>query len=163
LAGHSELASRWVTSTVCWRQWCAVNMVLASIDVDVEFDELGVRLCGRLAGAVWLAAQRLTLTYGACVFIADPSPCGTVEVCVVFLDTLTPEFELYVRLRERRQWGNDFPEFVLLSLLFDFFLVERQLDLSSVTARLRVSVACEFVTRGRGLTSLRCALVLAQL
>ncbi|MQL77036.1 hypothetical protein Taro_009444 [Colocasia esculenta] len=140
LAGHSELASRWVTSTVCWRQWCAVNMVLASIDVDVEFDELGVRLCGRLAGA-----------------------CGTVEVCVVFLDTLTPEFELYVRLRERRQWGNDFPEFVLLSLLFDFFLVERQLDLSSVTARLRVSVACEFVTRGRGLTSLRCALVLAQL
>ncbi|MQL89816.1 hypothetical protein Taro_022399 [Colocasia esculenta] len=58
-------------------------------------------------------------------------------VCVVFLDTLTPEFELYVRLRERRQWDNDFLEFVLLSLLFDFFLVERQLDLSSVTARLR--------------------------
>ncbi|MQM14234.1 hypothetical protein Taro_047166 [Colocasia esculenta] len=28
--------------------------------------------------------------------------CGTVEVCVIFLDTLTPEFELYVRLRERR-------------------------------------------------------------
>ncbi|MQL74238.1 hypothetical protein Taro_006587 [Colocasia esculenta] len=28
--------------------------------------------------------------------------CCTVEVCVVFLDTLTPEFELYVRLRERR-------------------------------------------------------------
>ncbi|MQM23211.1 hypothetical protein Taro_056274 [Colocasia esculenta] len=28
--------------------------------------------------------------------------CGTVEVCVVFLDTLTPQFELYVRLRERR-------------------------------------------------------------
>ncbi|MQL88513.1 hypothetical protein Taro_021075 [Colocasia esculenta] len=39
--------------------------------------------------------------------------CCTVEVCVVFLDTLTPEFELYVRLRERRQWGSDFPEFVL--------------------------------------------------
>ncbi|MQM02828.1 hypothetical protein Taro_035602, partial [Colocasia esculenta] len=91
--------------------------------------------------------------------------CCTVEVCVVFLDTLTPEFELYVRLRERRQWDNDFPEFVLVSLpetlevpgmglqlcvcrcgvgwspqLFDFFLVERQLDLSSVTARLRVEV-----------------------
>ncbi|MQL75668.1 hypothetical protein Taro_008049, partial [Colocasia esculenta] len=31
--------------------------------------------------------------------------CCTVEVCVVFLDTLTPEFELYVRLRERRQWA----------------------------------------------------------
>ncbi|MQL89223.1 hypothetical protein Taro_021789, partial [Colocasia esculenta] len=42
--------------------------------------------------------------------------CCTVEVCVVFLDTLTPEFELYVRLRERRQWDSDFPEFVLLSL-----------------------------------------------
>ncbi|MQM03974.1 hypothetical protein Taro_036762 [Colocasia esculenta] len=26
-----------------------------------------------------------------------------LEVCVVFLDTLTPVFELYVRLRERRQ------------------------------------------------------------
>ncbi|MQM10467.1 hypothetical protein Taro_043361 [Colocasia esculenta] len=94
-----------------------------------------------------------------------PVHCGTVEVCVVFLDTLTPEFELYVRLRERRQWDSHFSEFVLLSLgapardprgarhgpaaygcrcgvgwspqLFDFFLVERQLDLSSVTARLR--------------------------
>ncbi|MQM22223.1 hypothetical protein Taro_055273, partial [Colocasia esculenta] len=39
---NSVLASRWVTLTVCWRQWCAVNIVLASIDVDVEFDELGV-------------------------------------------------------------------------------------------------------------------------
>ncbi|MQL86191.1 hypothetical protein Taro_018721 [Colocasia esculenta] len=29
--------------------------------------------------------------------------CGTVEVCVVFLDTLTPVFELFIRLRERRQ------------------------------------------------------------
>ncbi|MQL96682.1 hypothetical protein Taro_029360 [Colocasia esculenta] len=60
--------------------------------------------------------------------------CCTVEVCVVFLDTLTPEFELYVRLRERRQWDSDFPEFFV-----------------------------SFVTRGRGLTSSRCALVLAQL
>ncbi|MQL76857.1 hypothetical protein Taro_009255 [Colocasia esculenta] len=33
--------------------------------------------------------------------------------------------------------------------LFDFFLVEWQLDFSSVTARLRVTVVCEFVTRGR--------------
>ncbi|MQL93310.1 hypothetical protein Taro_025952, partial [Colocasia esculenta] len=30
----------------------------------------------------------------------------TVEVCVVFLDTLTTVFELYVRLRERRQYGS---------------------------------------------------------
>ncbi|MQL87231.1 hypothetical protein Taro_019777, partial [Colocasia esculenta] len=28
---------------------------------------------------------------------------STVKVCVVFLDTLTHVFELYVRLRERRQ------------------------------------------------------------
>ncbi|MQL68565.1 hypothetical protein Taro_000803 [Colocasia esculenta] len=32
---NSGLASRWVTSTLCWRPWVAVNMVLASIDVDV--------------------------------------------------------------------------------------------------------------------------------
>ncbi|MQL71535.1 hypothetical protein Taro_003877 [Colocasia esculenta] len=42
--------------------------------------------------------------------------CGTVEVFVVFLDTLTPEFELYVRLRERRQWDNDFPELIFSRL-----------------------------------------------
>ncbi|MQL85122.1 hypothetical protein Taro_017646, partial [Colocasia esculenta] len=42
--------------------------------------------------------------------------CCTVEVCVVFLDTLTPVFELYVRLREIRQWDSDFPEFVLVLL-----------------------------------------------
>ncbi|MQL89673.1 hypothetical protein Taro_022237, partial [Colocasia esculenta] len=42
--------------------------------------------------------------------------CGTVEVCVVFLDTLTPMFELYVRLRERRQWSSDFPELVFSRL-----------------------------------------------
>ncbi|MQM18841.1 hypothetical protein Taro_051839 [Colocasia esculenta] len=53
-----------------------------------------------------------------------PVQCGTVEVCVVFLDTLTSVFELYVRLRERWQWDNDFPEFVLLSLSrFDSFEV----------------------------------------
>ncbi|MQM15263.1 hypothetical protein Taro_048205 [Colocasia esculenta] len=43
--------------------------------------------------------------------------CCTVEVCVVFLDTFTPEFELYIRLRERRQWGSGFPEFVPVSLV----------------------------------------------
>ncbi|MQL69593.1 hypothetical protein Taro_001904 [Colocasia esculenta] len=32
-----------------------------------------------------------------------PGTVCTVEVCVVFLDTLIPMFELYVRLRERRQ------------------------------------------------------------
>ncbi|MQL97340.1 hypothetical protein Taro_030034, partial [Colocasia esculenta] len=34
-----------------------------------------------------------------------PDTVRTFEVCVVFLDTLTPEFELYVRLWERRQWA----------------------------------------------------------
>ncbi|MQL69487.1 hypothetical protein Taro_001770 [Colocasia esculenta] len=34
----------------------------------------------------------------------------TIEVCVVFLDTLTPVFELYVRLRERWQRGSDLPK-----------------------------------------------------
>ncbi|MQL85670.1 hypothetical protein Taro_018203 [Colocasia esculenta] len=35
-----------------------------------------------------------------------PDIVCTVEVCVVFLDTLTHLFELYVRLRERRQWAT---------------------------------------------------------
>ncbi|MQL91706.1 hypothetical protein Taro_024322 [Colocasia esculenta] len=52
-----------------------------------------------------------------------PGTVRTVKVCVVFLDTHTPEFELYVRLRERRQGAVT--------------RVERQLDLSSVAARLR--------------------------
>ncbi|MQM22505.1 hypothetical protein Taro_055558, partial [Colocasia esculenta] len=39
--------------------------------------------------------------------------CGTVEVYVIILDTLTPEFELYVRLRERRQRAATCVELVL--------------------------------------------------
>ncbi|MQL88771.1 hypothetical protein Taro_021334, partial [Colocasia esculenta] len=35
-----------------------------------------------------------------------PGTVCTIEVYVVFLDTLTPVFELYVRLRERRQQGS---------------------------------------------------------
>ncbi|MQL89067.1 hypothetical protein Taro_021637, partial [Colocasia esculenta] len=99
------------------------SSVLASIDKDVDFGYPRFFVSqGRVLAMLGVLSRYL---------------CCTVEVCVVFLDSLTPEFELYVRLRERRQWDNDFPEFVLLSLLFDFFLVERQLDLSSVTARLR--------------------------
>ncbi|MQL79069.1 hypothetical protein Taro_011510 [Colocasia esculenta] len=56
---NSGLASRWVTSTLCWRPWVAVNMFLASIDVDVYrlFEwvlllELGVERCGHLVVAV---------------------------------------------------------------------------------------------------------------
>ncbi|MQL87629.1 hypothetical protein Taro_020175 [Colocasia esculenta] len=95
--------------------------------------------------------------------------CGTVEVCVVFLDTLTPEFVLYVRLRERQQWDSDIQSLFsvacsaligapardprgarhgpaavclqvwcwLVSTVVCLYLVERQLDLSSVTTRLR--------------------------
>ncbi|MQL90737.1 hypothetical protein Taro_023319 [Colocasia esculenta] len=37
------------------------------------------------------------------VLRACPGTVCTIKVCVVFLDTLTPEFELYVQLRERRQ------------------------------------------------------------
>ncbi|MQL99307.1 hypothetical protein Taro_032036, partial [Colocasia esculenta] len=40
---------------------------------------------------------------GTLVLEICPGTVCTVEVCVVFLDTLTPVFELYVRLRERRQ------------------------------------------------------------
>ncbi|MQL83688.1 hypothetical protein Taro_016178 [Colocasia esculenta] len=80
------------------------------------------------------------------------------------LDTLTLVFELHVRLRERRQWDSDTlphsrefrarifrdarhgPVTVwsagggvwLVSTVVWLFHVERQLDLSSVTARLRV-------------------------
>ncbi|MQM08159.1 hypothetical protein Taro_041014 [Colocasia esculenta] len=32
---NSGLASKWVTSTLCWQPWVAVDMVLASIGVDV--------------------------------------------------------------------------------------------------------------------------------
>ncbi|MQL80987.1 hypothetical protein Taro_013439 [Colocasia esculenta] len=40
---------------------------------------------------------------GTLVLEVCPGTVCTVEVCVVFLDTLTPMFELYVQLRERRQ------------------------------------------------------------
>ncbi|MQM15110.1 hypothetical protein Taro_048048, partial [Colocasia esculenta] len=91
--------------------------------------------------------------------------CGTVEVCVVFLDTLTLVLELYVWLRERRQVLR--PETLEVPgmglqlcvcrcgvgwspQLFDFFLVEQQLDLSSVTARLRVELcSVEAVSQSR--------------
>ncbi|MQM22722.1 hypothetical protein Taro_055778, partial [Colocasia esculenta] len=71
---------------------------------------------------------------------------STVEVCVVFLDTLTPEFELYVRLREKMTGdsgsclGGSRPESLKvsgLSLRQCSPQVERQLDLPSVAARLR--------------------------
>ncbi|MQL97659.1 hypothetical protein Taro_030353 [Colocasia esculenta] len=57
----------------------AEGMHVGSVRVSagVEAEDLGVNIVGR--------------------------QCGTVEVCVVFLDTLTPVLELYLRLRERRQ------------------------------------------------------------
>ncbi|MQM11985.1 hypothetical protein Taro_044897, partial [Colocasia esculenta] len=46
----------------------------------------------------FVSQTRVFVVLGVC-----PGTVCTVEVCVVFLDTLTPVFELYVRLRERRQ------------------------------------------------------------
>ncbi|MQL77916.1 hypothetical protein Taro_010333 [Colocasia esculenta] len=76
-----------------------------------------VSLAGRSAGVVgypkfFVSQARVFVV----LVVLSRYLCGTVEVCVVFLDTLTPVFELYVRLRERRQWDSHFPEFVLLSL-----------------------------------------------
>ncbi|MQL84563.1 hypothetical protein Taro_017073 [Colocasia esculenta] len=73
------------------------------------------------------------------------------NVCVVFLDTLTLVFELYVRLRERRQWDNNlFQAWACSGVAYRCGVgwspqfvgpveVERQLDLTSVAARLRDS------------------------
>ncbi|MQL71385.1 hypothetical protein Taro_003699 [Colocasia esculenta] len=55
--------------------------------------------CGWLEGHM-LTGDELILTL---VYRGLQIKCATFEVCVVFLDTLTPEFELYVQLRERRQ------------------------------------------------------------
>ncbi|MQL79276.1 hypothetical protein Taro_011712, partial [Colocasia esculenta] len=55
-------------------------------------------------------------SYACFLYFDYPYFCCTVEVCVVFLDTLTPMFELYVRLRERQQWDSDFPELVFSRL-----------------------------------------------
>ncbi|MQL96006.1 hypothetical protein Taro_028676 [Colocasia esculenta] len=60
----SGLATRWVTSTVCWRQWCALNMVLASIDKDVDclFMALQPRMiaCGNSVATFAMAVRFLT-------------------------------------------------------------------------------------------------------
>ncbi|MQL84018.1 hypothetical protein Taro_016519 [Colocasia esculenta] len=61
-----------------------------------------------------------------------PSTLSTIKVYVVFLDTLTPKFELYVRLRERRQGAA-----TRVCGFLDLVEVEQQLDLLSVAARLR--------------------------
>ena len=74
-AGHQQ----WVGVQVC-----DVFCVLAAMVLPLTYFwrpsmwmftvELGDERCGRLVGAVWLAAQRLTLTCGVCVFRADLSP-----------------------------------------------------------------------------------------
>ncbi|MQL73990.1 hypothetical protein Taro_006329 [Colocasia esculenta] len=68
--------------------------------------------CSRREDVVWSGGN----AEGSPIF-AFFMKCGTVEVCVVFLDTLTPVFELYVRLRERRQWDSDFRELVFCRLV----------------------------------------------
>ncbi|MQL93846.1 hypothetical protein Taro_026491 [Colocasia esculenta] len=63
-----------------------------------QFEVLEVRgACSRGVDVAWSGgnAERSSV-------FAFFAKCGTVEVCVVFLETLTPVFELYVRLRERR-------------------------------------------------------------
>ncbi|MQL97168.1 hypothetical protein Taro_029854 [Colocasia esculenta] len=62
---------------------------------------------------------------------------STIKVCIVFLDTLTPEFELYVWLRERRQGAATRVWCWFVSTVLDPIEVERQLDFSSVAMRLR--------------------------
>ncbi|MQL83890.1 hypothetical protein Taro_016379 [Colocasia esculenta] len=113
-----------------------VEVVLGGKGVDAN-----LRILQVLKDA-WRTVERVAVTNRARNrrgVVQFPWEFAEGSVCVVFLDTLTPVFELYVRLRERRQWGSDFPECGVdwSPQLFDFFLVERQLDLSSVTARLR--------------------------
>ncbi|MQM17389.1 hypothetical protein Taro_050360 [Colocasia esculenta] len=58
----------------------------------------------------------------ACVLVVlgvGPGTVCTVEVSVIFLDTLTPVFELYVRLRERRQRASVVHSRMVASFLSD--------------------------------------------
>ncbi|MQM13803.1 hypothetical protein Taro_046729, partial [Colocasia esculenta] len=45
-----------------------------------------------------VSQARVFVVLGVC-----PDAVCTIEVCVIFVDTLTPVFELYIRLRETRQ------------------------------------------------------------
>ncbi|MQL99865.1 hypothetical protein Taro_032595 [Colocasia esculenta] len=76
----------------------------------------------------------------------------TTEVCVVFLDTLTPVFELELRPESLKVLGMDLQLCGLqvwcwlVSTILWLVIVERQLDLLSVSARLRgVEVDLYFV------------------
>ncbi|MQM16004.1 hypothetical protein Taro_048957, partial [Colocasia esculenta] len=66
--------------------------------------------------------------------------CGTIEVCVVFLDTLTPEFDLYVRLRERRQRAATGVELVLCFVACSMIVVGGARHGPAVCVRLQVVV-----------------------
>ncbi|MQM04129.1 hypothetical protein Taro_036921 [Colocasia esculenta] len=97
------------------------HMSLAGRSADVGLGKATVTTVAIMSrrGCTSLGYPRFFVSQARCVSCArglSQYLCGTVEVCVVFLDTLTPLLELYVRLWERQQWDSDFPEFVLLSL-----------------------------------------------
>ncbi|MQM02127.1 hypothetical protein Taro_034891 [Colocasia esculenta] len=138
-----------------------------------------------LAGQSW---GKLCSARGSCCGVGYPRFCVSQahvfvvlgvcpSTCVVpsrsvssVLDTLTPVFELYVRLRERRQreatCARHGPAVVcglqmwcwLVSTVLWLVLVEWQLDLSFVIARLRVVVGERRLT-GCGLTYVVCPVV----
>ncbi|MQL88277.1 hypothetical protein Taro_020833 [Colocasia esculenta] len=73
------------------------------LEGDIRGKLLGVRCKSRFyRGKISTAIDVAVSPSLAAVDIDVYLLCGTVEVCVVFLDTLTPMFELYVRLKERR-------------------------------------------------------------
>ncbi|MQL96780.1 hypothetical protein Taro_029467 [Colocasia esculenta] len=60
----------------------------------------------------FVSQARVFVVLGVC-----PDTCVVPSRSVSsVLNTLTPVFELYVRLRERRQWDSDFPELVFSRL-----------------------------------------------
>ncbi|MQL96969.1 hypothetical protein Taro_029648 [Colocasia esculenta] len=61
----------------------------------------------------FVSQARVSVVLGVC-----PGTCVVPSRSVLsVLDTLTSVFELYVRLRERRQWDNDFPELIFTRLV----------------------------------------------
>ncbi|MQM06608.1 hypothetical protein Taro_039434 [Colocasia esculenta] len=132
---------------------------LTAIDVDVKF--LLVQLMAQsLQGSNLLSCSYEELNIIQPVFVCyvqrtvwvvlayseNVNKRSTIRDCVVYLDTLTPVFELYVRLRERWHWAATHAwaySCVVcrygVSCLHSSYLAEmkRQLDLSSVAARLR--------------------------
>ncbi|MQM02637.1 hypothetical protein Taro_035404 [Colocasia esculenta] len=96
-ASQPKLASGGFTENASWI-WAILE------DSESDRRDSGARTSFGARGIPW--CHRICVSS---VVTLAPSAQGlsryrsTVRVCVVFLDTLTPEFELYVQLRERRQ------------------------------------------------------------